>query len=401
MLKNKRILLGVTGSIAAYKAALLTRLLVKEGAEVKVLMSPEASAFITPLTLSTLSKNPVYSAYSDSETGQWNNHVELAQWADIMLIAPATANTLAKMANGLCDNLLMATYLSAKCKVAFAPAMDLDMYRHPAVKHNLNRLTAYGHLMIPAESGELASGLFGEGRMAEPEHIVTGLTGFFKSGAEFAGKKALVTAGPTYEKIDPVRYIGNHSSGKMGMAIANALSEQGAKVTLILGPGCNEPLAPGIRVIPVVSANDMFEACKKEHSAADVIIMSAAVADYTPLSVSDIKIKKSAGDMNIALAKTEDILKYLGEHKKKQQILVGFALETNKEMEHAMEKLDKKNLDFIVLNSLNDKGAGFKTDTNKVTLIDRQHRVHAFELKSKKEVALDILKKVKEISDAK
>lgn len=401
MLKNKRILLGVTGSIAAYKAALLTRLLVKEGAEVKVLMSPEACAFITPLTLSTLSKNPVYSAYSDSETGQWNNHVELAQWADIMLIAPATANTLAKMANGLCDNLLMATYLSAKCKVAFAPAMDLDMYRHPAVKHNLNRLTAYGHLMIPAESGELASGLFGEGRMAEPEHIVTSLTGFFKSGAEFAGKKALVTAGPTYEKIDPVRYIGNHSSGKMGMAIANALSEQGAKVTLILGPGCNEPLAPGIRVIPVVSANDMFEACKKEHSAADVIIMSAAVADYTPLSVSDIKIKKSAGDMNIALAKTEDILKYLGEHKKKQQILVGFALETNKEMEHAMEKLDKKNLDFIVLNSLNDKGAGFKTDTNKVTLIDRQHRVHAFELKSKKEVALDILKKVKEISDAK
>lgn len=398
MLKNKKIVLGVSGSIAAYKAAHLTRLLVKSGAEVKIILTPGAADFITPLTLSTLSKNPVYTKYWNTETGEWNNHVDIAMWADVLLIAPASANTLSKMANGICDNLLMATYLSAKNSVIFAPAMDLDMYQHPAVKQNIAKLIQYGNILIPAESGELASGLVGEGRMAEPENILAFLKAHFAENKPLQGKKALVTAGPTYEKIDPVRFIGNHSSGKMGIAIANELHHQGAEVTLILGPGCQTNNVAPINIIHVESAQDMLQACRANADKSDIMVMSAAVADYTPKVISDIKIKKSENELFIELSKTEDILKELGSNKKKGQILVGFALETNNEYDHAVEKLNKKNLDFIVLNSLNDVGAGFKTDTNKVTIIDKNQQSQAFPLKTKTEVAKDIVQKIKDIA---
>jgi phosphopantothenoylcysteine decarboxylase/phosphopantothenate--cysteine ligase len=398
MLKNKKIVLGISASIAAYKSALLTRLLIKEGAEVRVVMTPSALDFITPLTLSTLSKNPVYSQYWDTKSGEWHNHVELAQWADLILIAPASANTLSKMANGICDNLLLATYLSAKGPVAFAPAMDLDMYQHPAVKENISKLLGYGHHLIPAESGELASGLIGEGRMAEPEHIVAFLNKHFQIHTKLKGKKVMISAGPTYEKIDPVRFIGNHSSGKMGIAIANELHCLGAEVTLVLGPCSETNISQGIKIIHVISASEMYEACIAASKNKDVLIMSAAVADYTPKLKSDKKIKKSENDLFIDLEKTTDILKRLGEIKTKKQILVGFALETNNEYDHALEKLHKKNLDFIVLNSLNDTGAGFKGDTNKITIIDKNLQSKHFELKSKLEVAKDIIDKIIEMT---
>ena len=398
MLKNKNIVLGVSASIAAYKSATLTRLLVKSGAEVKIIMTPSAIDFITPLTLSTLSKNPVYSEYWDTKSGQWHNHVDLAQWADLILIAPASANTLAKMANGICDNLLLATYLSAQSKVAFAPALDLDMYIHPAVKANIAKLTEFGNLLIPAESGELASGLVGEGRMAEPETIINFVENYFSESQSLKGKKALISAGPTFEKIDPVRYIGNHSSGKMGISIANELKSQGADVTLVLGPSNESNIDSLMKVIRVTSAEDMYDACLKEASSNDIMIMSAAVADYTPKIKSDKKIKKSENEMFIELSKTTDILKKLGEIKTDKQILVGFALETNNEYDNAVDKLNKKNLDFIVLNSLNDKGAGFQGDTNKITIIDKSLKSETFDLKTKKEVAKDIVNKIVELT---
>jgi len=397
MLENKKIVLGVSGSIAAYKSALLTRLLVKSGAEVRIIMTQSALDFITPLTLSTLSKNPVYSQYWNKSTGEWNNHVELAAWADLIVIAPASANTLAKMANGICDNLLMATYLSAKFKVAFAPAMDLDMMQHPAVKNNIAKLKAYGNLLIPAETGELASGLIGEGRMAEPENIIAFIENYFSSNQSLLGKKALVSAGPTYESVDPVRFIGNHSSGKMGIAIANELSNQGAKVTLVLGPVHEKNIDASIEIIPVVSANDMFNACILNAPQNDIIVMSAAVADYTPINIADLKLKKHDDELFIELKRTKDILKKLGEIKNDKQVLVGFALETDNEIINATEKLHKKNLDFIVLNSLNDKGAGFQTDTNKITIINSQNQSESFPLKSKVEVAKDIVNKITEL----
>jgi phosphopantothenoylcysteine decarboxylase/phosphopantothenate--cysteine ligase len=397
MLENKKIVLGVSGSIAAYKSASLTRLLVKSGAEVKIVMTDSAKDFITPLTLSTLSKNPVHTQYWNKASGEWANHVEIAAWADLILIAPASANTISKMAHGVCDNLLMAVYLSAKSKVAFAPAMDLDMYRHPSVLKNIAELVNQGHLIIPAESGELASGLVGEGRMAEPENILKFVTDYFAQSKRLFGKKALVTAGPTFENIDPVRFIGNHSSGKMGISIANQLINEGADVTLVLGPSSQKNIESGIKVINVTTAEDMYNACNSNSDNFDIIVMSAAVADYTPKQKADIKIKKNDNEMFIELKKTEDILKKLGENKKAHQVLVGFALETNNEHAHALEKLHKKNLDFIVLNSLNDKGAGFQTDTNKITIIDKQLKTETFDLKSKLEVAKDIVTKIAEL----
>ncbi len=398
MLQHKKILLGVTASIAAYKSATLIRMLIKAGAEVKVIMTPGACDFITPLTLSTLSKNPVYSKYWDAGSGEWNNHVELAAWADLMVIAPATANTLAKMANGICDNLLLATYFSAKCEVVFAPAMDLDMYIHPTLKANIAKLTGFGNLLIPVESGELASGLIGEGRMAEPENISIFIKDYFRKSNVLKGKKAFVSAGPTYEKIDPVRYLGNHSSGKMGIAIANELSRHGARVTLILGPSCENNIDSANDILRVTSAEEMYNACIAIAPDCDIMVMSAAVADYTPKIKLDIKIKKKEDNMSIEVEKTLDILEKLGELKTDKQILVGFALETNNEYDNAVEKLNKKNLDFIVLNSLNDKGAGFKCDSNKITLIDKTLNPQLFELKSKKEVAKDIVAKIIELA---
>ncbi len=393
-----KIVLGVCASIAAYKSAILIRMLVKEGAEVKVIMTPGASDFITPLTLSTLSKNPVFSEYSDRKSGQWNNHVELAAWADIILIAPTTANTIAKMANGICDNLLLATYLSAKSKVAFAPAMDLDMYLHPAVIANIAKLKDNGNIIIPAETGELASGLIGEGRMAEPENIISFIEDYFCKSISLKGKKAIVTAGPTYERIDAVRFIGNYSSGKMGISIANELKNNGADVTLILGPSHQNNIDSSIKVIKVESAIEMYNACIAQADESDIIVMSAAVADYTPSIVSNIKIKKTENKLILNLEKTSDILHKLGEDKKPKQILVGFALETDNEYDNAVDKLNKKNLDFIVLNSMNDNGAGFQYDTNKITIIDKELKSQVFELKSKKDVAKDIVNKIIKLS---
>ncbi|HEX8019007.1 bifunctional phosphopantothenoylcysteine decarboxylase/phosphopantothenate--cysteine ligase CoaBC, partial [Mucilaginibacter sp.] len=368
----KNIVLGVCGSIAAYKSALLVRLLVKAGANVKVVMTTDATHFITPLTLSTLSKNPALVDYFKADTGEWNNHVELGLWADMLIIAPATANTLAKMANGLCDNLLSAVYLSAKCPIYFAPAMDLDMWLHPATRQNVNRLQSFGNTMIPPGNGELASGLYGEGRMAEPEEIVAFLEAESKKKLLLAGHKILVTAGPTYEAIDPVRFIGNHSSGKMGFAIADELALMGADVTLVTGPTAQISKQHNIKRINVTSAAQMLEACVTVYADVKACIMSAAVADYTPADVATQKIKKQEGALTIELKKTTDILKTLGEAKLEGQILVGFALETNDEEMNAITKLQKKNLDFIVLNSLNDAGAGFAGDTNKITIIDRE-----------------------------
>lgn len=394
MLTNKNILLGVCGSIASYKSATLVRLLVKAGANVRVVMTKDACNFITPLTLSTLSKNPVLSNYSDSATGTWNNHVELGLWADLMIIAPASANTLAKFANGLCDNLLSAVYLSAKCPVYFAPAMDLDMWKHPATQKNIATLISFGNTMIQPGYGELASGLMGEGRMAEPEAILEFLTNELKKKLPLRGKKALVTAGPTYEAIDPVRFIGNHSSGKMGFAIAKELASLGASVVLISGPTSLRIDHSNINRIDVSSASEMLEAALNNFPGTDIAILSAAVADYRPKDVSPTKIKKDSSEFVIDLVKTPDILATLGKEKKIGQILVGFALETNNEEENAVLKLQKKNLDFIVLNSLKDEGAGFKNDSNKITIIDRELNKQTFELKPKTEVAADICKKV-------
>jgi phosphopantothenoylcysteine decarboxylase/phosphopantothenate--cysteine ligase len=397
MLEGKNIVLGICGSIAAYKSALLVRLLIKTGANVQVVMTPEATGFITPLTLSTLSKKPVLVEYSKPETGEWNNHVELGLWADIFIIAPASANTLAKMAGGQSDNLLTAVYLSAKCPVYFAPAMDLDMWKHPATQQNMQKLQAYGNIMIPPGNGELASGLFGEGRMAEPEEIISFLTAEIKKKLPLTDQTILVTAGPTYEAIDPVRFIGNHSSGKMGFAIADQLAAMGADVILIAGPTVQVSNQQSVKRIDVTSAAEMLEACLQYYKNSKACIMCAAVADFTPVSVSAQKIKKQDDGLNIELKKTIDILKTLGEQKSKGQVLVGFALETNNEEKNAIEKLQKKNLDFIVLNSLNDKGAGFKTDTNKITIIDHNLQKTTFALKDKDEVAKDICNKVAEL----
>lgn len=397
-LSGKKILLAVTGSIAAYKAAWLVRLFIKQGAEVKVVMTSSACDFITPLTLSTLSKNPVLTDLVDAKTEIWNNHVQLGLWADVMVVAPASANTIAKFASGICDNLITAVYLSARCKVAIAPAMDEDMLNHPSVQKNLSTLQAYGNLIIPVGEGELASGLVGPGRMAEPEAVAEFVSNILlAAGAKtqkkkLSGKRALVTAGPTYEAIDPVRFIGNHSSGKMGIAIAEALASQGAAVTLILGPSSFTPRHPGITVQQVTSAKEMYEATTAAFPGADISILSAAVADFTPEKVSENKIKKgSKPKMKLTLVRTKDILGTLGKSKKRNQLLVGFALETNNEVSHAKEKLRKKNLDFIVLNSLKDEGAGFKHDTNRISIIDRHEKVFHFPLKTKQEVATDIV----------
>lgn len=397
MLEGKNIILGVCGSIAAYKSALLVRLLIKAGANVQVVMTPDATNFITPLTLSTLSKKPVLVNYFKPDTGEWNNHVELGLWADMLVIAPASANTLAKMANGLCDNLLSAVYLSAKCPVYFAPAMDLDMWLHPATRQNVTRLQSFGNTLIAPGTGELASGLYGEGRLAEPDEIVDFLLSALKKKLLLANQNIMVTAGPTYEAIDPVRFIGNHSSGKMGFAIADELATMGANVTLITGPSAEISKQQNIKRINVTSAAEMLEACATAFKTAKACIMSAAVADYTPVHVAEQKIKKQDGGFNIELKKTTDILKFLGEQKTTNQLLVGFALETNDEEQNAMNKLQHKNLDFIVLNSLNDAGAGFKMDTNKITIIDRDLQKTVFELKSKDAVARDICLKVAQL----
>jgi phosphopantothenoylcysteine decarboxylase/phosphopantothenate--cysteine ligase len=394
MLTNKNILLGVCGSIASYKSASLTRLLIKAGANVKIVMTSDACNFITPLTLSTLSKNLVLTEYFDPKTGKWNNHVELGLWADIFIIAPATANTLAKFANGICDNLLAAVYLSAKCPVYLAPAMDLDMWKHPATQKNINALISNGNFIINPAYGELASGLTGEGRMAEPEEIIELISQELKKKLPLAGKKALVTAGPTYEAIDPVRFIGNHSSGKMGYAIAEELSALGANVTLISGPSALKLVDKNIIRIDVTSAKEMLEASVSNFPGTDISILSAAVADYRPKEVSTLKIKKDSPAFELELVKTSDILTTLGQKKKAGQILVGFALETDNEVANAIKKLEKKNLDFIVLNSLSDEGGAFKNDNNKITIIDRDHHKENFDLKPKNEVAIDICKKI-------
>jgi len=389
-MQGKKIILGVCGSIAAYKSAVLTRLLVKAGAQVRVIMTDEAANFITPLTLSTLSKNPVLTSYIKDSGGEWNNHVELGLWADLLLIAPASANTLSKFANGSCDNLLTAVYLSARCPVYFAPAMDVDMWKHPAVQQNIKKLQSFGNILIPPAHGELASGLTGEGRMAEPENIIDFLNQAADKNLPLAGKKALVTAGPTYEAIDPVRFIGNHSSGKMGFAIAEELSRNGAEVTLISGPVSLQLSDKRIRRIDVVSSDEMAAEAIRLFPHSDIAVMNAAVADYRPKSTETQKIKKDVSEFSIELVKTTDILSALGEMKKPGQLLAGFALETQNEEANAEKKLQKKNLDFIVLNSLRDEGAGFKGDQNKITIIDRHLNKEYFPLKSKKEAAADV-----------
>jgi phosphopantothenoylcysteine decarboxylase/phosphopantothenate--cysteine ligase len=395
VLSGKKILLGITAGIAAYKTATLVRLFIKLGAEVKVIMTPASKDFITPLTLSTLSKNPVHSTFYDKEEENelWNNHVDFGLWADYMVIAPATANTLSKMANGTCDNLLLATYLSAKCLIYFAPAMDLDMYIHPSIKQSLETLQSFGNVMIPATSGELASGLVGEGRMAEPEDIVSFIENDVLSKLPLKGKKLLITAGPTYEAIDPVRFIGNHSSGKMGFAIAKAAANLGAEVFLISGPSHQEVSNALIHRIDVISADDMYKAAHHYFKDVDIAILSAAVADYKPKNIASQKIKKKDLTLEIELSPTKDILASLGSIKE-NQFLVGFALETNNELENAKSKLKRKNLDAIILNSLQDKGAGFATDTNKITIIDKDLNQKSFELKSKIEVAKDIINEI-------
>lgn len=395
ILKDKNILLGVTGGIAAYKTAHLVRQFIKAGANIKVIMTPASKDFVTPLTLSTLSKNPVYSSFTneEDENAVWNNHVELGLWVDYFVIAPATANTMSKMANGTCDNLLLATYLSAKCPVYYAPAMDLDMYKHQSTKQSFEKLASYGNVMIPATSGELASGLYGEGRMAEPEDIVAFIEADILGKLPLRGKKVLVTAGPTYEALDPVRFIGNHSSGKMGFEIAKASANLGAEVILVTGPTQQSVKHSLIAVIPVVSAEDMYQEVHKYYSDADIAILSAAVADYRPKNVADQKIKKKTSTFNVELEKTKDILKSLGDEKA-HQFLVGFALETNNELENAKGKLQKKNLDLIVLNSLQDKGAGFGVSTNKVTFITKSNDVIDHELKSKAQVAEDLIQQI-------
>ncbi len=397
MLKGKKIILGVTGSIAAYKAALLVRLLKKSGAEVRIIMTPGARDFITPLTLSTLSGNPVLSEFTEGNEGVWNNHVDLGLWADLLVIAPASANELAKMANGLCDNLLMAVYLSARCKVLFAPAMDLDMYKHPATQANLAKLQSFGNIMVEATVGELASGLIGQGRMAEPEELVQAIAKTLDTSVpakKKVNKKVLITAGPTVEAIDPVRFISNHSSGKMGFAIAEEFANQGYSVDLVAGPVHISTVNPTINRIDVVSAADMYKAATRLAVKADIIVMAAAVADYKPSKPSDKKIKKKDTEMSIELEKTTDILAAVGKTKKKSQLLVGFALETDNELANAQKKLKEKHLDLIVLNSLQDKGAGFGHDTNKIKIITANNKTFNFELKTKKEAAADIVQHI-------
>ena len=391
MLKSKKIILGVSGSIAAYKIAILTRLLVKEGAEVKIVMTEAAKEFITPLTLSTLSKNPVLSAFVKDETGQWNNHVDLGLWADIILIAPATAHTLAKCANGICDDLLTAVYLSAKCEVMFAPAMDLDMYLHPSTISNLEKLKSYGNHIIKSGYGELASGLVGEGRMAEPEELLAILEKYFSANPVLKDKKVLITAGPTQEAIDPVRFISNHSTGKMGYAIADKLAKAGAKVTLVSGQVALKKPDPSINLVKVHSAKEMYQASQANFQESDIIILAAAVADYTPAVVAEKKIKKKEDTFSIELIKTTDIAKTLGQQKRENQLMVGFALETDNEVANAKAKIQSKNLDMIVLNSLQDSGAGFGHDTNKISIIRKDDTIIAFDLKSKQDVAQDIV----------
>ena len=395
VLSGKKIVLGISGGIAAYKTAPLVRLFIKAGAEVQVIMTPASKDFVTPLTLSTLSKNPVYSTFynEEDENASWNNHVEIGLWADLMVIAPATANTMSKMAHGTCDNLLLATYLSAKCPVYFAPAMDLDMYKHPSTLASFKALQSFGNLMIPAESGELASGLSGEGRMAEPENIVSFIENDIAGKLPLRGKKILITAGPTYEAIDPVRFIGNHSSGKMGFEIAHEAAKLGAEVTLISGPSHLNISDKSIHLIRVVSAEEMYNACHEYFENTDIAIAAAAVADYRPKNIASQKIKKTESSFTIELERTKDILASLGEIKK-NQFLIGFALETEHEIENAKLKIQKKNLDLIVLNSLQDVGAGFGTPTNKVTFIDKNFTIEPMDLKSKSKVALDILNKV-------
>ncbi len=391
-LKGKKILLGITGSIAAYKSIYLVRHLVKAGAELKVIMTPSSKDFVSSLTLSTLSKNPVLIDLFDEQS--WSNHVMLGRWTDVMVIAPLSCNTLAKMANGQCDNLLLATYLSATCPVVAAPAMDEDMWHHPSTKANLKMIESFGNKIIPVEKGELASGLFGDGRMAEPEQILKYLEVFFSKHeikGSLTGKKALVTAGPTYEPIDPVRFIGNHSSGKMGVAIAKELYSRGAEVTLVMGPTNFNFSENGVQVMRVNTAAEMWEACQSVFPSADITVMSAAVADYTSLQKAPEKIKKKEERLIVELTKTRDILKSLGEIKKKGQVLVGFALETNNERANALEKLEKKNADLIVLNSMNDEGAGFAGDSNKVTIFSKEGNEFQFDTKSKQEVAVDIV----------
>jgi phosphopantothenoylcysteine decarboxylase/phosphopantothenate--cysteine ligase len=392
---GKRILLGVTGSISAYKSALLVRLLVKAGAEVQVIMTESAQAFITPLTLATLSKRPALSSFvSTTGDGTWNNHVELGLWADALIIAPASAHTLARCATGLCDDLLSAVYLSARCPVFFAPAMDVDMYQHPSTRENLHRLESFGNHIIQAEHGELASGLVGEGRLAELETIMQTLTEFWaasKGQKVLLGKQVLITAGPTQEPIDPVRYISNHSTGKMGYAIARAFAQAGAKVTLVSGPTVLSLPDPSIQRIDVRSAKEMFAATQAAFAETNVMVLSAAVADYTPAHPADRKIKKKEDYFSLELTKTTDIAGTLGAQKKPGQLFMGFALETDNERENALKKLKAKNLDWIVLNSLRDSGAGFGHDTNKITVIDKDEQVHEFPLKSKDEVAQDLV----------
>ena len=391
MLQGKKILLGVTGGIAAYKTTFLVRILIKAGAQVKVILTESAGSFVSPLTLATLSKNPVVTAFvkEEGDTTDWNNHVEMGLWADLMVIAPATANTLSKMANGTCDNLLLATYMSAKCPVFFAPAMDLDMYKHPSTKKSIDTLISFGNHLIPAESGELASGLEGEGRMAEPETIVERIVAFLSKDLPLSGKRVMITAGPTHEAIDPVRFIGNQSSGKMGFELAESAASKGADVVLITGPTALDSKHSGINILRVTSAEEMYEAAHAHFGEMDIVISAAAVADYRPKQVAEEKIKKQNEDMVLSLVKNKDILASLGEQKDKQ-FLVGFALETENELENAQKKLEKKNLDAIVLNSLRDDGAGFGGNTNKITYIGKKSGIKSFELKTKAEVAEDI-----------
>ncbi len=399
-----KVLLGISGSIAAYKALLLTRLFVKNGHEVKVVMTKDAVSFVQPLSFSTLSKNKVYHSFYNETGNQWNNHVDLGLWADVILIAPATANTLAKMATGLSDNILVATYLSARCPVWVAPAMDLDMWKHPSTQRNISQLQSDQVQIIDVDDGELASGLSGKGRMAEPDHIFEVITKTkvnpYNNNIPLSGKTVVISAGPTYEAIDPVRFIGNHSSGKMGIALADEACKMGATVHLVLGPSNLSPQQAGVQVTKVVSTNDMFQAVTSFAPQADIIIMAAAVSDYTPIHVSDEKIKKKEGEFSIPLKRTPDILRHLGKQKPAKQLLIGFALESSNGLENAQAKLQKKNLDLIVLNSLKDKNAGFKHNTNKVTFIDRHNKITKFELKSKTAVAVDILNKAIELNHA-
>jgi phosphopantothenoylcysteine decarboxylase/phosphopantothenate--cysteine ligase len=397
LLEGKKILLGVTGSIAAYKAAHITRLLVKEGAEVQVIMSTSALDFITPLTLATLSKKPVYHEFFDPKTGSWTNHVDLGLWADLFVIAPISANTLSKLANGGCDSLLTATYLSARCPVMIAPAMDLDMYQHPSVRKNLKKVSSYGNIILDAESGELASGLSGQGRLMEPEHILDKIVFHFKGTQDFLGRKILITSGPTQEAIDPVRFISNHSSGKMGAAIADAFASRGADVHMVLGVGAKKPKSAGIKIYPVRSANEMYAVSASIHSQMDICVFAAAVADYAPKEVASEKIKKDGEGMTIEFVKNVDIAFTLGKAKHPHQIHIGFALETENEAFYAKKKLEKKKFDMIVLNSMRQEGAGFQLDTNKVSLFFEDGYAEESEVLPKEQIAALILEGVKKI----